>query len=76
MKYFDGHSDVPVEYDGKRDIGALQAFINERTSIKPKVKKDLPSEVAVLNDSNFDSVVNGEKNVLVEFYAASSLYPN
>ena len=45
------------------------SFISGEASIKTKVKKEAPSDVVVLTDSNFDSVVNGGKNVLVKFYA-------
>ena len=69
LKYFDGKSDTPVDYDSKRDLESLQAFIAKQSKVKAKVKKDLPSSVVQLTDSNFDAVVNGDKHVLVEFYA-------
>lgn len=69
LKYFDGKSDTPIDYDSKRDIESLQAFITKQSSIKPRVKKQLPSKVVTLTDANFDSVVTGAKHVLVEFYA-------
>jgi len=45
------------------------SFISDNANIKTKAKKESPSNVVVLTDSNFDSVVNGDKNVLVKFYA-------
>jgi len=69
LKYFDGKSDTPIDYDSKRDLESLQTFIKEQSGTKAKVKKELPSKVVVLGDFNFDDVVNGDKNVLVEFYA-------
>jgi len=45
------------------------SFISEKAGVKAKAKKEAPSDVVVLTDSNFDSVVNGGKNVLVKFYA-------
>ncbi|KAF8249561.1 disulfide isomerase [Wilcoxina mikolae CBS 423.85] len=69
LKYFDGKSATPIDYDSKRDLDSLQAFIAKQANVRAKVQKDPPSNVVVLTDSNFDAVVNGEKNVLVEFYA-------
>jgi protein disulfide-isomerase A6 len=73
LKYFDGKSATPVAYDSQRDLGSLQEFISKQASVKAKVKKEVPSKVEVLTDSNFNDVVNGEKHVLVEFYAVSSM---
>lgn len=72
LKYFDGKSATPIDYDSKRDIDSLQAFIAKQAKVKVKAKKEPPSSVVVLTDSNFDAVVNGDKNVLVEFYAVRS----
>jgi hypothetical protein len=30
----------------------------------------MASDVVILDESNFDSIVNGEKNVFVEFFGA------
>jgi protein disulfide-isomerase A6 len=75
LKYFDGKSDTPIDYDSKRDLESLQTFIKEQSGTKAKVKKELPSDVVVLSDSNFNDVVNGDKNVLVEFYAVCTQPP-
>ncbi|KAA8914824.1 putative disulfide isomerase [Sphaerosporella brunnea] len=69
IKYFDGKSNKPIDYDSKRDLESLQQFIAKQSNVKAKVKKELPSDVVALNDASFDSVVNGDKHVLVEFYA-------
>ena len=45
------------------------SFISEKAGVKTKAKKEAPSDVVILTDSNFDSVVNGDKHVLVKFYA-------
>ncbi|TGZ83018.1 disulfide isomerase [Ascodesmis nigricans] len=69
LKYFDGKSDTPIDYDGRRDLGSLQSFVAEHAGVKAKAKKEAPSKVVTLTDSNFSEVVNGDKHVLVEFYA-------
>lgn len=69
MKYFDGKSATPIDYDSQRDLESLQAFIAEKTGTKPKAKRSTPSYVVTLDDDKFSSVVNGKKHVLVEFYA-------
>lgn len=69
LRYFDGKSDTPKNYDSQRDLGSLQTFISEQSSVKAKAKKEAPSAVTVLNDDNFSDVVGGDKHVLVEFYA-------
>ncbi|KAI5807015.1 disulfide isomerase-like protein [Geopyxis carbonaria] len=69
LKYFDGKGSDPIPYESGRDTESFQKFIAEQAGVKAKVKKALPSNVVVLTDSNFASVVNGAKNVLVEFYA-------
>lgn len=69
MKYFDGKSDTPVDYDSQRDLESLQTFISSKTGAKAKAKRPAPSEVVTLDDNSFSSVVDGSKHVLVEFYA-------
>lgn len=77
IKYFDGKSDNPVDYDSQRDLASLQKFIADKSGVKSKAKKEAPSKVVTLTDSNFSSVVNGDKHVLVEFYAVGpQRYPD
>lgn len=73
LKWFDGKSDTPTDYKSGRDLDALTSFVAEKAGIKAKVKKEAPSDVVVLTDANFESVVNGEKHVLVKFYAVREL---
>ncbi|KAI9794902.1 MAG: hypothetical protein M1833_007349 [Piccolia ochrophora] len=69
LKWFDGKSDTPEDYGSGRDLDSLSAFITEKTGLKPKVKKALPSKVEMLTDSNFKAEVGGDKDVLVAFTA-------
>ncbi|KAJ3340617.1 hypothetical protein HDU93_006732 [Gonapodya sp. JEL0774] len=71
IKWFPKGSTTPEEYSGGRDIGDFVQFINGKTGLKAKVKKIVvPSDVLVLDASNFDDeVLNSDANVLVEFYA-------
>lgn len=69
LKWFDGKSDTPTDYKSGRDLESLVSFISEKAGVKTKAKKEAPSDVVILTDSNFDSVVNGDKHVLVKFYA-------
>ncbi|KAF4119700.1 protein disulfide-isomerase A6 [Geosmithia morbida] len=69
IKFFDGTSDKPIEYSSGRDIDSLTTFITTQTDAKPKKKLEMPSDVQMLDDSSFDSVVGGDKNVLVAFTA-------
>ncbi|KAK2593022.1 Protein disulfide-isomerase erp38 [Conoideocrella luteorostrata] len=69
LKYFDGKSDKPHEYSSGRDLESLSAFITEKTTVKPKKKLEMPSEVAMLTDKTFAETIGSEKNVLVAFTA-------
>ncbi|KAL7903533.1 thioredoxin-like protein [Trichoderma sp. SZMC 28014] len=70
LKFFDGKSKEPVEYNSGRDIESLTSFITEKTGIKPKKKKaDEPSDVAHLDNKSFYETIGGDKNVLVSFTA-------
>ncbi|KFH47658.1 Protein disulfide-isomerase-like protein [Hapsidospora chrysogenum ATCC 11550] len=69
LKFFDGKSDTPLEYSGGRDLESLSDYITEQTGVKPRKKQEMPSEVEVLTDETFGSVVGGDKNVLVAFTA-------
>lgn len=50
-------------------------FINQKTGANGRIKK-APSNVVVLDDSNFDKIVKDpSKDVLVEFYAPCASAP-
>ena len=69
LKWFDGKSDKPEDYNGGRDVESLTDFIVEKTGIKIKKKAAPPSAVEMLTDSTFKTEVGGEKDVLVAFTA-------
>jgi protein disulfide-isomerase A6 len=69
LKWFDGKSDKPTDYTGGRDLESLSSFVTEKTGLKFKVKKALPSEVQMLNDATFKTDIGGDKDVLVAFTA-------
>lgn len=69
LKWFDGKSDVPEEYQGGRDLESLASFITEKTGIRPKLKKAAPSQVEILTDTTFKTKIGGEQHVLVAFTA-------
>lgn len=69
LKWFDGKSDKPQDYNSGRDIDSLEAFITEKTGIKMKKKAAAPSAVEMLNDQTFKTEIGGDKDVLVAFTA-------
>lgn len=71
VKWFDGKSDKPEEYNGGRDLDSLTAFVTEKTGIKPRsaTAQKVVSNVEMLNDASFKTVVGGDKDVLVAFTA-------
>lgn len=69
IKYFDGKSDEPEDYNGGRDLESLQEFIVEKASIKLKKKAVPQSHVEMLTDASFKSQIGGDKDVLVAFTA-------
>ena len=69
LKWFDGKSDKPVDYNSGRDLESLSKFIYEQTAVKAKVKKATPSKVEMLTDSTFKKEIGGDKDVLVAFTA-------
>ena len=69
LKWFDGKSDKPQDYNGGRDLESLSKWITDKTGLKPKAKKVLPSAVEMLNDKTFKQEIGGEKDVLVAFTA-------
>lgn len=69
LKWFDGKSKEPEDYKGGRDLDSLQAFITEKTGVRPKNAAKPPSEVQMLTDDTFTSAIGGDKDVLVAFTA-------
>jgi protein disulfide-isomerase A6 len=47
----------------------LSKFITEKSSVKPKVKGKLPSQVVYLDDKTFKEKVGKDQDVLVAFTA-------
>jgi len=69
LKWFDGKSETPEDYNGGRDLESLTKFVSEKTKVKPKKKAVLPSQVEMLNDKTFVEQIGGDKDVLVAFTA-------
>ncbi|KAI9779731.1 MAG: hypothetical protein M1839_007229 [Geoglossum umbratile] len=69
LKWFDGKSDKPTDYNGGRDLESLVQFITEKTGIRPRTKKTAPSRVEMLTDSTFKEVIGRDRDVLVAFTA-------
>ena len=69
LKWFDGKSDKPEDYNGGRDLESLSSFISEKIGVKPKPKKTAQSAVTMLNDQTFKQQIGGDKDVLVAFTA-------
>jgi len=69
LKWFDGNSDEPEDYNGGRDLESLSDFIIQKTGIKVKAKKAAPSAVEMLTDASFKTQVGSDKDVLVAFTA-------
>lgn len=69
IKYFDGSDGLPEDYTGGRGLEQLQEYITERTKAKPKKAVQLPNEVKILQDGDFEKVVGGDKDVFVAFTA-------
>ncbi|KAL8768918.1 MAG: hypothetical protein Q9209_004973 [Squamulea sp. 1 TL-2023] len=69
LKWFDGKSDKPEDYNGGRDLESLSSFISEKIGVKAKAKKSAPSAVTTLNDQTFKQQIGGDKDVLVAFTA-------
>jgi len=69
LKWFPKGSTTPEDYDGGREAQDIIDFINRKSGTNARVAK-APSDVIILDNSNFDSIVlDTKKHVLVEFYA-------
>lgn len=69
IKFFDGTSETPEDYNGGRDLESLSAFIEKKTGAKLKKAAAAPSHVDMLTDSSFKQKIGGDKDVLVAFTA-------
>lgn len=69
LKYFDGKSVEPEDYNGGRELEDLSAFITEKTGVRAKKKLEMPRNVVMLTDETFSKTIGGDKNVLVAFTA-------
>ncbi|KAI4865054.1 disulfide isomerase [Hypoxylon rubiginosum] len=69
LKWFDGKSDKPVDYDGGRDLESLTKFISDKTGAKAKKKLEMPSQVNMLTDASFKEIIGSDKDVFVAFTA-------
>ncbi|KAI0849052.1 disulfide isomerase [Daldinia vernicosa] len=69
LKWFDGKSDKPIDYQGGRDLESLTKFITDKTGVKAKKKLEMPSQVNMLTDTTFKEIVGSDKNILVAFTA-------
>lgn len=70
LKWFDGKSDTPTDYNGGRDLDSLSAFIVEKTGLKIKSKKLPSSAVEMLTDKTFKEQIGGDKDIFVAFTAS------
>jgi protein disulfide-isomerase-like protein len=69
LKYFARGSTEATAYEGGRDTADIIAYVNKAAGVNAKIAGET-SDVVVLNEDNFDSVVmDVTKDVLVEFYA-------
>ncbi|KAI6085967.1 disulfide isomerase [Hypoxylon rubiginosum] len=69
LKWFDGKSDKPTDYNGGRDLESLTKFVTENTGVKAKKKLEMPSLVNMLTDTSFKEIIGGDKDVFVAFTA-------
>jgi protein disulfide-isomerase A6 len=69
LKWFDGKSDKPIDYNGGRDLESLTKFVAEKAGVKAKRKLEMPSQVEMLTDSSFKEFIGSDKNVFVAFTA-------
>lgn len=69
IKFFDGKSEKPEDYNGGRDLESLTEFITKKTGIKPKKAKAAVSHVNMLTDATFKQEIGGDKDVIVAFTA-------
>ncbi|KAF4551176.1 Thioredoxin-like protein 2 [Elsinoe fawcettii] len=69
LKWFDGKSKEPIDYNSGRDLDSLKAFIEDKTGLKSKGKKAAKSDVEMLTDTTFAQTIGKDKDVLIAFTA-------
>jgi protein disulfide-isomerase A6 len=69
IKYFDGKSETPEEYNGGRDLESLTEFLTKKIGGGPRKKIAEPSKVEMLTDTSFKEKIGGDQDVLVAFTA-------
>lgn len=69
LKFFDGVSEEPHEYSGKRDLEALSSFITDKTGVRPKKKWAPPKKAQEFKGESIRDVLGKEQNVLASFTA-------
>ncbi|KAF4637980.1 hypothetical protein G7Y89_g114 [Cudoniella acicularis] len=69
IKYFDGKSDKPEDYNGGRDLESLSEFLTKKTGVKPKKAKAPVSAVEMLTDTTFKAQIGSDKDIIVAFTA-------
>ncbi|PNS18928.1 Protein disulfide-isomerase tigA [Sphaceloma murrayae] len=69
LKWFDGKSKEPMDYNSGRDLESLRAFIEDKTGLKGRGKKAARSDVEMLTDTTFPQTIGKDKDVLIAFTA-------
>lgn len=67
LKWFDGKSETPENYEGGRDLDSLKDFVIQKTGIKMKKKKAAASPVEYLNDESWKTKIGGDQDAIVAF---------
>ncbi|CAI5515455.1 unnamed protein product [Closterium sp. Naga37s-1] len=69
LKWFPAGTDIPVDYDGRREAASMVTWANEKLGTSVRVPMAV-SHVVDLLPATFDAVaLDSTKHVLVEFYA-------
>jgi protein disulfide-isomerase A6 len=68
LKWFDGKSEKPEDYNGGRELDDMAKFVEGKTKLKAKVKKT-ESNVVMLNDAKWNSSVGAARGAFVAFTA-------
>lgn len=69
IKWFDGKSEQPEDYNGGRDLDSLTKFVEEKVGSSGSKKRSVTSAVQLLTDSSFAKEIGGDKDVIVAFTA-------
>jgi len=68
IKFFPAGTQKPEDYSGGRTAPDMIDYINGKAGTNARLKST-PSAVVTLGAQSFENVVNGKKDVMVEFYA-------